>query len=123
MENSLKESSSAYSLPAQNLTLPAEWQWLDAFKADEREKFLQDLIKAISKAKQNHNWAELDVQINRWKKRAAQSKSEKLDELRRHFIQNGGSRETAMLLGKYQGRLSSVDQFIHNKRIEKSLEQ
>jgi len=81
MENSLKEPSSAYTLPVQNLALPAEWQWLSAFKADEREDFLQDLIKAISKAKQNHNWAELDAQINRWKQRAAQSNSEKLDKI------------------------------------------
>jgi hypothetical protein len=37
-------------------------------------------------------------------------------------ISEGGPSEVALLLGKYRGRLSSVEEFIRSKQIEKSLE-
>ncbi len=122
-EENIKEARAAYTISAIRLTIPPEWDWLKTLNAEERSAFLQEVIDLIAVSQPSTSWRKLAERIAAWQKRAETQETQALTKLKQQFVEEGGSPEVASLLGKYRGRLSSVDEFIQNKQIEKSLEQ
>jgi hypothetical protein len=118
----IKEAVTTYTIPATSLTIPQDWIWLKGLDLEEQTAFFQEIIEAIVAAQQSGDWSKLTEQIANWKKRAEANETQTLTELKQQFISEGGPPEVALLLGKYRGRLSSVEEFIRSKQIEKSLE-
>lgn len=118
----IKESVTAYTVLATRLSIPPEWDWLMIFKAEDRAAFFQEIIDAIAAAQQTEDWRVLTERIAAWKKRAEANEQQALAEQRQQFIKEGGPPEIISLFGKYRRQLSSVDEFIRDKQIEKSME-
>ena len=93
-----------------------------AFSAEDQATFFQEMINAIAAAYQTGDWTKLTDRIADWKKRAEENQQRSLTEQKQLIVKEGASPEVASLLGKYRGKLSSVDEFIRSKQIEKSLE-
>ncbi len=121
-EETIKETATAYTISAPRLAIPPEWNWLKSLGPEERITFLQEIINLIAAAYPSANWAKLAERIAAWKEHAETQEAQALAKLKQQFIAEGGSPEVASLLGKYRGQLSSVDEFIQHKQIEKSLE-
>ena len=121
-EEPIKETATAYTNAATQLVVPPDWNWLGVFSAEDQAAFFQEIIDAIAAAYQSGDWTNLTDRIADWKKQAEENQQQSLTEQRQQFIKDGAPPEVALLLGKYRGRLSSVDEFIRNKQIEKSLE-
>lgn len=122
-EETIKETAKAYTNAAPQLIVPPEWNWLRAFSAEDQAAFFQEIIDAIAAAYQAGDWTKLTERIADWKKQAEENQQQSLSEQKQQFIKEGAPPEVASLLGKYRGKLSSVDEFIRNKQIEKLLEQ
>jgi hypothetical protein len=122
-EERLKEAATTYVAAATRLVIPPEWDWLGGLDAEDQGTFFQEIIDAIAAAQQSNDWTILTERIAVWKKRAESEEQPSLAQLKQQVIKEGGSPELAALVGKYRGRLSSVDEFIRNKQNEKSLEQ
>jgi hypothetical protein len=122
-EETFKEAATVYTVSATRLTIPSEWSWLKSLNQEERNAFLQEIINLIATIQPSSEWIALAERIAAWKERAETYEEQELAKLKQQFIAEGGSPEIASLLGKYRGQLSSVEEFLHNKQIEKSLEQ
>lgn len=121
-EDRIKEPATTYVAAATRLVIPPEWTWLAVFDAEDQGTFFQEIIDAIAAAQKSNDWTILTDRIAIWKKRAESEEHSSLAQVKQQVIKEGGSPEVAALVGKYRGRLSSVDEFIRNKQIEKSLE-
>jgi hypothetical protein len=122
-EKIAKETAAVYTVPATRLAIPPEWSWLTALNLEERTKFFQEIIDILAATQRSNEWSTLAELITAWKEKATTREEQALTQLKQQVIAAGGSPEIAALLGKYRGQLSSVDEFIHNKQLEKSLEQ
>ena len=121
-ENSLNESAAHYQIALQQLSLPTEWQWLKVFPPGEQMRFLQEILNSLARAHQSGDWNKVRQQIADWKDRAEIHRQQTAEALRQSQTAGNLPPEIASLLGKYRGRLSSVDEFLRNKQVEKSLE-
>ena len=121
-EETIKEPAAVYTISVTRLAIPAEWNWLTTLNLEERTTFFQEIIDILSTTQLFNDWSKLTERIAAWKERAETHEEQVLAQLKQQFIAEGGSPEVAALLGKYRGQFSSVEEFIRNKQIEKSLE-